>query len=144
MDNFGKQATINCEGSFIDNNGQRIVFDSTYEKAPVTFTVGAGEVIPGIDEAVAGMQAGQSGDFTFPPEKAFGAYDKSLCENVPMENLPEGEMIRIGGYLPFISQDGKRGIGQIIKIFTDDVLMDFNHPFAGKTISYHIDVLSIN
>ena len=143
MDNRGKRATINCEGWFIDNQGDRIVFDSTFEKEPVTFEVGTGQVIPGIEEAVTNMAVGQTAEFTFPPEKAFGAYDEDRCETVPMANLPAGDMIKVGGFLPFVTEEGKPGIGQVLKIMDEDVLFDFNHPFAGKTITYRIQLLDL-
>lgn len=108
------------------------------------FKVGKGEIIPGIDEIVMDMHEGQTREAVLPPEKAFGNKRNELVIDYSKELVPVGN-IYIGEVLDFKDRKSGRIVkGKIIDIDRDNVKIDFNNPFAGKTIKFEVTVLEIN
>lgn len=121
-----------------DANG-KVLFE-TPEKAPDVMVYGVTEeIVPGLIEAMKGLKAGDKFEVTLPPEAAFGPrYDEnivSLDKEIFMRDGKLAEEVKIGADLPMMTQEGYRIIGKVLEV-GDKIKMDFNHPFAGLTVTY--------
>lgn len=134
----GDTISVDYTGRFEDGS----VFDSSLEKTPLEFTVGAGKMIKGFDEGVVGMKIGETKLITISPEDAYGAYDSNLIR-VYDRNAPELSSLgtlKVGMELSV----GGRPIVGIIGVTDGNVTIDFNHKLAGKTLIFEVTLLSIN
>lgn len=97
------------------------------------------EVVPGLIEALRGLSAGDRFEVTLPPEAAFGPRHQDnmleLEKEIFMRDGKLAEEVTVGAELPMMTAEGFRVLGKVLEI-GDKVKMDFNHPFAGKTVSY--------
>ncbi len=117
-------------------------FDSNLDGEPLEFQVGEQQVIDGFDRAVVGMAAGEEKTFTVPPEEAYGAHDEELMMEAPRSSLPtDGLFEGIGVKIRL--QDGRTAEGIVTKIREETVLLDFNHPLAGKALTFAIKVVEV-
>jgi peptidylprolyl isomerase len=135
----GDKVSVNYTGKSQD--GQ--VFESSMGLRPLTFTIGAGEVVKGFEDAVIGMYPGQHKIVTVDPEEGFGLYDESLVIEIPFEDLPEDLDIQVG--IDFEVEDDEGNIipATVIEILDDSILADANAPLAGKKVIYDIELLEI-
>jgi len=121
------------------------VFDKSSEDRPLEFIVGGGQIIPGFDKAVLGMENGEEKEVKIAPEEAYGEKKEELVIDVPKERLPENIEPAVGMVLQ--TQDTNTGRSQMVtitEIDEDNVKIDFNHPLAGKTLTFKIEVVEIN
>lgn len=138
----GSTVSINYEGKLEDGT----VFDSTIGKTPFEFKAGNKSIIDGLNHAVKGMTTGEKKVVSIDPEYAFGAYDPCLLIKVSRDKVPE--FVKEGDYLntqntQLISNKKSSGRYWLVKKITNDsVLLDGNHPLAGKKVTYSIEVLS--
>jgi len=130
----GDTVQIHYTGKLQDNS----VFDKSEGKPPLKFTVGAKQVIPGMDKAVTGMKVGESKTVTIPPEEAYGNYDEKMIFEVPTNKLPAG--VKAGEKL--MNPHGQTVT--VKEIQGDKTLLDGNHFLAGKTLIFDIKLMSIN
>jgi len=145
----GDFVVFNYIGKF--ENGE--IFDTTYENiakeagiymedrtyGPLGANVGVGELIPGMDEALLGMEVGERKNITIPPEKGYGMPRDDLIINVPTSEFKKAGIEPIEG--AYIMTDS--GIAQITTIGEENVTLDFNHPLAGKTLVFEVEVVDI-
>ncbi len=132
----GDTVSVEYEGKLLDGN----VFDSS-EKAgkPFSFAVGSKQAIEGFDSAVIGMQEGQEKTVTIQAEKAYGQYDNTKVVELPKSQFAEPDKMVVG--LPVHSETGVNGVIKEIK--DDSIIVDFNHPLAGKTLIFWIKIVKI-
>ncbi|MGQ9863149.1 MAG: FKBP-type peptidyl-prolyl cis-trans isomerase [Bacteroidia bacterium] len=117
------------------------VFDRSEE--PVEFTIGQGELIPGFEEALIGMQVGEKKTFTLSPEKAFGAYNQEWVIELPKSILPAGMSPQVGQTLYLEGPEGQTIPAFVVGIKTETLIVDANHPLAGQTLTFEVEVLAI-
>jgi peptidylprolyl isomerase len=118
------------------------VFDSSDGRGPLEFQVGAGDVIPGFNNAVMDMAVHDEKKVTLPPDEAYGPPRDDLQREFPTEML--GEMqIEVGQQLRFSSPRGPVS-GTVLAVEADRFTVDFNHPLAGKTLNFQIKVVGIS
>jgi peptidylprolyl isomerase len=115
-------------------------FDSSFGGEPLQFTLGAGDVIDGFDEAVTGMQVGETKTVTIPAAEAYGERDESQTQVVPRSELPEGYEPEVGGQL----QASSGQVVTILEVNPDTVTLDLNHPLAGEDLTFELELVSIN
>ncbi|NJE61819.1 peptidylprolyl isomerase [Thermococcus sp. 21S7] len=132
-------------------NGE--VFDTSYEDiakengiyveereyGPLGVNVGVGEIIPGLDEALIGMELGEKKTVTIPPEKAYGMPNPELVIDVAKTEFSNVGIEPIEGM--YIMTDS--GIAKIAKVGEEKVTLDFNHPLAGKTLVFEVEIVEI-
>jgi peptidylprolyl isomerase len=120
------------------------VFDSSEGRAPLLFTIGGGHVLPKFEEAVIGLEVGQSTTVTIPPEEAYGVRVEEAVDVVPVDVFGEG-LPPIGGEFNVIADDGERYGGRVVAISDDmvNVTVDFNHRLAGHTLTFEITLVEI-
>lgn len=119
------------------------VFDSSEREAPLEFTIGAGQIISGFEEAVMGMAAGESKLATIPPQQAYGPYRKEMTAVVPREQLPEDLTPQVGQQLSVQQQQGGRFTVTITEVADETVTLDANHQLAGKTLTFELELVEV-
>lgn len=118
------------------------VFDSTDERGPFTFVVGSGAVVKGFDEAVRGMRAGERTQVTVAPDMAYGPHNPEYVINIPRNSIPAGLNITTGMQLKVPLQGGKAMTATVVKISRETIRLDANHPMAGKTLIFDIEIVA--
>ncbi len=113
------------------------VEDRKYE--PLGVNVGAGEIIPGLDEALVGMEVGEKKTVTVPPEKAYGMPNPELVVDVPLSQFSDVGVEPVEGM--YVMTDS--GIAKITSVEGDNVKLDFNHPLAGKVLIFEVEVTDV-
>ncbi|HRP96600.1 MAG TPA: FKBP-type peptidyl-prolyl cis-trans isomerase [Rhodocyclaceae bacterium] len=121
-------------------NGQPLI--STFEGTPATLQLGAGELLPNLERLLAGLAVGTRRLFTLAPAEAFGEHKTELVERVRREHMPE-EDIEAMSIMEFTAPDGSRYSGLVREIDEASALIDFNHPLAGKTIRFEVEVIGV-
>ena len=116
------------------------VFDTSEGKTPLTFTVGAGMLIKGFDDAVIGMKKGESKTVTIPPEEGYGPRDDDAVVEIPKEHIPEDIPLTVGVELQLQDPNGHPVPATVAEITDEVVKMDINHFLAGKTLIFDITI----
>lgn len=106
------------------------------------FTVGSGEVIPGISLGVVGMAEGEKKRLVLQPQDAYGVVRRQLIKEIPRERFP-GLNLRVGKRLATVNASGKRRRVKVLEIKPNSVVVDGNHPLAGKVLKLEIRLLSL-
>lgn len=122
------------------DNGAAVM--DTFQGTPATLHLGCGELLPSLEACLTGLGVGERKVFTLPPERAFGAYQPDLVEKVKREHMKE-EAIEPMSVMEFVAPDGSRYQGLVREIDERVATIDFNHPLAGKTIRFEVEVIGI-
>ena len=117
------------------------VVDSNFEGKPATFSIGDGNLLPGFEEALLGLRKNDQREFVIPPEKAFGQHNEQNLQRVAMDNFADHE-IEPGAMFSFQNGDGELP-GVITEIMEGEVMVDFNHPLAGKNIIFQVKIMDV-
>ena len=118
------------------------VLDSSAGRDPLEYMAGRGHIIPGLESQMMGMKSGDSAQITVPAVEAYGEYDAAMVDTRPVEQFA-GIDLAEGMVLYGQSEDGQT-IQVIVKSFNDqDVVLDFNHPLAGKDLVFDVTVESV-
>ncbi|RMF59100.1 MAG: peptidylprolyl isomerase [Bacteroidetes bacterium] len=120
------------------------VFDSSEGRAPLTFTLGAGQVIPGFEEAVLGMQEGETKQHAIPPEEAYGEHREDLVVPIPRNQFPADADPQPGQQIELHLRDGGVIQATVTHVDADTIVIDANHPLAGKTLIFDIELVKIH
>jgi len=135
-----KDALVVVTYSLSLENGELV--EKTKDEDPLIFIFGVGQMMPGLEKGVAGMEAGQSSKFTIEPEDAFGVPNEQLLQEVPRQDFPEGVEIKEGAH---IKGQGPHGpiMFKINETKEDVGLCDFNHPLAGKRLVFDVMIREV-
>ena len=136
----GDTVSIHYKGSLEDGT----VFDSSEGRDPLQFEVGSGQIIPGLDEALPGMSEGESKTVTVEPENAYGEVNPNAVQSVPRDTVPDEIPLEVGTPLQVQTQDGRTVPVTVSGLTDDTVTLDANHPLAGKTLTFEIEVVKID
>jgi peptidylprolyl isomerase len=133
----GDTISVNYTGRFEDGD----VFDTSEGRSPLVFTVGAGQLISGFDSAVVGLKSGDKKTITIAPEDGYGEHREDLVIDMPASNIPPDMDLTEGMQVQLVDQSGNP-IPAIVQEIGDDVVkMDVNHPLAGKTLLFDIEIM---
>jgi len=119
------------------------VFDSSVEREPLEFTLGAGTIVPGFEEAVRGMQAGQSKTVTIPSQEAYGPRRDEMVLVIERTELPPELKPDVGQQLQMQQSDGRAVSVLVTDVSETTITIDANHPLAGKDLTFEIELLEI-
>lgn len=136
----GNNVKVHYTGKLTDET----VFDSSREREPLEFTVGAGQMIQGFDEAVEGMEIGESKQVTIPSDKAYGPKSEEAMVSVNKAQLPEGLEPQVGMQLEASQPDGRKQLLVIAEVKGEEVVLDGNHPLAGKDLIFDIELMEVS
>ena len=118
------------------------IVDSNFKGNPATFSVGDGNLLPGFESSLLGLEVGDEREFIISPENAFGQHNAQNVQAVDRGNFDESEL-EIGSILSFQNGDGELP-GVIIALEEKQVMVDFNHPLSGKNIVFQVKIVEIN
>ncbi len=135
----GDTVKVNYTGKLDDGT----VFDSSENKDPLQFKIGEGHVIPGFEQAVVGMNPGDSKDVTIPENEAYGPYHEKLVVKVPKDKLPPEIKPAVGQQLRLQQPDGNDIFVNVRDIDDKEVTLDANHQLAGKDLLFNIQLVEI-
>lgn len=120
------------------------VFDSSEGREPLEFTLGSGQVIPGFDNGIIGMQVEESKTINIPCAEAYGEVVEELKQEVPKAQLPPEIKPEVGLQLMSNTPDGQQIPLVISEVKEDVIVVDANHPLAGKDLTFEVTLVSIN
>ncbi|HYC91521.1 MAG TPA: peptidylprolyl isomerase [Thermoanaerobaculia bacterium] len=118
-------------------------FDSSEGNEPIVFTIGAGQVIPGFEDAIEGMSAGDKKTERIEAGNAYGDRRDELVFTVPRDQMPEGSDVEVGDMLRVGFPDGSNAAVQVAAVDEQSVTLDANHPLAGKNLTFELELVSI-
>ncbi len=130
---------IAFEFTLFIEGGQEV--DSNVGGEPLIFQVGAGEMMPALEEQLVTMEAGESRSIVLPPEKAYGPILAEAIREFPLASIPE-EARAVGRKVMARAPDGSEQMLDVVEIRGDQVALDFNHPLAGETLRFDVKILS--
>lgn len=135
----GDTVTVHYTGKFEDGT----VFDTSRERGPMQFTIGQGRLIPGFEEAVVGMAPGESKSTTVPPEQAYGPHNDQMVQVIDRKQVPPEMQLQVGQQLEVRRPDGQTGIVTVRELTDSSVTLDANHPLAGRSLVFDIELVAI-
>jgi len=124
--------------------GSGEVFDSSKDREPLEVHMGAGNMIPGFESALMGMALNESKTFTLAPEDAYGQRDDSRTYACPKSDIPEGMEPEVGQILALTNPDGQQIPARVDRMDEKNVYFDLNHPLAGETLTFTVEIMGIN
>lgn len=141
----GPETVVSYAYRLYDDKSGELLFEALSD-APDTMVYGVSEdVVPGLEAAMNGLAPGDRFEVTLPPEAAFGPVMKenvvSIDKSVFERDGKLADEVKVGAMLPMLLSNGYRVQGIVKEIGDDKVVMDFNHPFAGKTVRYEGEIV---
>jgi len=118
------------------------VLDTNVGGAPLNFTQGSHQIIPGLETALEGMKIGESKQVTVAPEQGYGPVNPQAVEEVPIDRIPE-EARKVGAQLQGKDGQGRMVHPRVTEVKEQVVVLDFNHPLAGKELFFDVKILDI-
>lgn len=135
----GRSVRVHYRGTLNDGT----VFDSSYDRGEtISFTVGGGQMIPGFENAINGMRVGETKTVSLTPDESYGDYDPNAIRDVPKTSFPNDFDFIEGGVVAGTA-NGMPLKGTINEVKDDTVLIDFNHPMAGKDLNFEIELVEV-
>jgi len=119
------------------------VFDTSAEQAPLEFTIGDGQIIPGFEKAVIGMEPGETKTARISPEEAYGPRRDDMTLTVDREQFPEEINPEPGQQLQVQQPDGRAAIVVVSEVSESTVTLDANHPLAGQPLTFDIQLVEV-
>lgn len=137
---IGSDTRVTLHFALSLDNGD--VVDSTFDKQPATFTVGDGNLLPGFEQALFGLKAGDQRTVRIPPEQGFGQHNPQNVQVMPRSQFEGMELSE--GLLVIFNDAAKTELPGIVKAFDErEVSVDFNHPLAGKALDFRVEVIDV-
>ena len=118
-------------------------FDSSEGRDPLQFEVGLGQIIPGLDSQLPGMSVGDKKTVNISAADAYGPVDPNARHSVPRSQVPANITLELGGQLQLQNQQGQVINVMVAEITDETVVLDANHPLAGKDLVFDIELVSI-
>ena len=123
--------------------GDDTQFDSSAGRDPLEFTLGTGQVIPGFEEAVTGMNIGDTKTVTIPADQAYGPHHADLVLEVERNQIPPHINPEVGQQLEIHQQDGRAVAVVITEVTDESVSLDANHPLAGQDLIFDLELVEV-
>lgn len=122
-------------------NGQ--IFDSSLERDPLEFTLGQGQLIPGFEQGVLDMKVNEKKTIEIPHTEAYGEVREELFHEVGKDKLPEEMKVEVGMGLISKAPDGSERQLTVHEVKDDTIIVDANHPLAGKDLTFELELVEI-
>lgn len=135
----GDTVRINYTGRLTDGTQ----FDSSDGREPLQFTLGEGQIIPGLEAHIEGMEQGAKSTVTIPPEAAYGPRREEAIQTVNRTNLPPGLDLKVGAQLQARTADGNVMPITVVDLDEETVKVDANHPLAGQDLVFDVELVEI-
>ena len=119
------------------------IIDASEDSAPLVFTIGDPNIIPGMIDAVIGLKEGDSKSFSVAPKDAYGEHDPSFVRELPRNLFPDDMQIAVGDQLAAINNNGQEIPFTVMEASEAMILADFNHILAGKTLLFDVEIIEV-
>ena len=137
---IGQNTQVTLHFALRLENGDTV--DSTFDKSPATFKVGDGSLLPGFEAALFGFKAGDKRTLEVPPENAFGQPNPQNVQIIARSQFKDMELSQ--GLLVIFNDAANTELPGVVKVFDDEqVTIDFNHPLAGKTLTFKVEIKDV-
>lgn len=133
----GDTVNVHYTGKLSDG----VVFDSSAERGPIELTIGEKQVIAGFEEALLGMEEGETKTVTLEPQDAYGAHDPNLVHTVERARIPQDIELSLGAELQATTPNGNQMRLAVTEFDNDNVTLDANHPLAGRTLTFEMTLV---
>jgi len=117
------------------------IIDSNFDAQPASFTFGDGNIPEGFEQAMLGLKAGEYAELTIAPERGFGMHNPSNIQILPRSQFKDMELEP--GLIVSFQEPGGELPGMVTEFNDDKVTVDFNHPLAGKTLIFEVQVETV-
>ena len=135
----GDRVKINFTGKLEDG----MVFANTADSEPLEFQLGEGNIIPGVEKAVEGMNVGESKTVKVPPEQSYGQRRDELVEEVGRDKFPKDVEPQVGQKFEVPQQEGQPMVVRVVDVSEQTVTLDGNHPLAGRDLTFELELIEI-
>lgn len=135
----GDKVSVHYTGQLEDGS----VFDSSRERDPMTFQLGGGQVVPGFERAVLGLEVGESVTRTIPCQEAYGERNDEDPVSVSRDQFPDGVELSIGQSFRLQAADEQFMVVWVSALDEQNVFLDNNHPLAGKALTFEIELVAV-
>lgn len=119
------------------------VVDSSEKHGPLQYTHGEGQIISGLADRLEGLQEGAEKTIEVSPEQAYGKMNPEAFKEFPKSSLPQDLEPKVGMLLQVQRQNGQAVPAKISEVKEDSIILDLNHPLAGKTLTFDVKILSV-
>ncbi|NIQ97191.1 MAG: peptidylprolyl isomerase [Desulfuromonadales bacterium] len=148
----GDRVKVNFTGKLEDGT----VFDTTTpeggcehdeggcEEGPLELTLGDGEFFEQVEEALVGMQAGETKTVVVSADDAFGVYDDDMVFNVPRDQVPSHIKPEVGQQLELVGEDDQVFVVTVVEVTDDSITIDANHPLTGEDLTFDLELLEVH
>jgi len=127
-----------------DGEGKLISSSDNGEEKEIKIHLGRGQVIPGFEKALIGMEKGEEKEFTLQSDEAYGEFNQLLVEKIPRNKLSDDVDIIIGNKVEVVAPNGISSVGWIRLIENDFIIVDMNPPLAGRTLKFKVRIIDTN
>ncbi|MCG8672802.1 MAG: FKBP-type peptidyl-prolyl cis-trans isomerase [Pseudomonadales bacterium] len=134
----GNRVRLNFELRFSDG----VFVDSNEGLEPVEVVVGDGILLESVEKAILGKSKAERVIVTIEPEQGYGYADPNLVQQIPLSDIPE-ESRSAGAAMTAYDEDGEQKVVLVTEINDDVATVDFNHPYAGRTLCYTLDIVDV-
>ncbi|MFN3603233.1 MAG: peptidylprolyl isomerase [Leptonema sp. (in: bacteria)] len=135
-----KDTVVTIDYTLKDNEGN--ILDTSKGRKPLKYLHGNGNLIPGLENALEGKEVGASFHVVIPPEEAYGPINENLIQEISKDLFEENENLQVGMQFQAQTEQGSY-ILTIVEVKTDSVVVDGNHPLAGKTLNFDVEVVDV-
>ena len=135
----GDRVRINYTGKLDDGR----VFDTTDERGPQEIEIGAGKTLLKLEQGLVGMAPGESREIVLAAREAFGMRQRTLLRVLKKELFAPGQKVKVGQRLRIDQGDGTHAVVEVTRVVGDEVMVDMNHPLAGKELTFAVELLEI-
>jgi FKBP-type peptidyl-prolyl cis-trans isomerase SlyD len=136
---IGPGEEVSVEYTLSDDKGNEL--ETSRGKTPLTYVSGRNQIPSGLEKALVGLHVGEEKDVRLSPEEGYGPVRSDARQEVPKDAVPP-ESRKVGAILRAHSANQTK-IVQVVEIKEKTIVLDFNHPYAGKTLTYHVKVLDM-
>lgn len=133
----------------VGEGDERELMERATVEAPLKFIFGTDMMLPAFENALKGLEVGDTFNFSIDPANAYGEYNEEHVIDLPknifeVDGKFDGEMIKEGNTVPMMDSNGNRLNGSVLEVKDDVVVMDFNHPLAGETLHFSGEVIDVH
>jgi len=119
------------------------IIDSSQGQDPLQYEQGAGNIIPGLEQALEGRSSGEDVQVTLEPDDAYGQRNDSMVQTVPRETFKDVEQVEPGMQFRVETEQGPMVV-QVKDVADENVVLDFNHPLAGERLHFDVNIMEVN
>ena len=135
----GKRVTLHFSVILLDGT----LIDSTKQKDAATFVVGDGNLLPGFEQSIFGLKAGDKRSVVLEAENAFGPYNDDNIQHMHRSRFSQDTDLEIGMVMSFADKSNGEIPGVVKSLDGDNVVIDFNHPLAGRDLTFEVEIINV-